>query len=105
MDVRLLIRWGLVFSVFITTFSMNIEDNLIARIGVQESYLCILIVAITCSALLAKHNLYLIATITMFSLNANMPADFSLNFGFDRDYYAGIMLAMVLQPIVARTFD
>tara|TARA_B110000046_G_C12857122_1_gene340211 strand:- start:563 stop:712 length:150 start_codon:yes stop_codon:yes gene_type:complete len=49
--------------------------------------------------------LYLIATITMFSLNANMPADFSLNFGFDRDYYAGIMLAMVLQPIVARTFD
>lgn len=47
MDVQLLIRWGLVFSVFITTFSMNIEDNLIARIGVQESYLCILIVAIT----------------------------------------------------------
>ncbi|MDG1207530.1 MAG: hypothetical protein P8N51_19330 [Pseudomonadales bacterium] len=104
MDAQLLIRWGLVFAVFVTTLSMNIGDNLIARVGVQESYLCILIVATACSALLAKRSLYLIATIAMFSLNANMPADFSLNFGFDRDYYAGVMLAMVLQPIVARTF-
>ena len=104
MDAQLLIRWGLVFAVFVTTLSMNIGDNLIARVGVQESYLCILIVATACSALLAKRSLYLIATIAMFSLNANMRADFSLNFGFDRDYYAGVMLAMVLQPIVARTF-
>jgi len=41
----------------------------------------------------------------MLRLSENMPADFSLNFGFDRDYYAGIMQAMVLQPIVARSFD
>lgn len=47
MDVQLLIRWGLVFAVFITTLSINIEDNLIAPVGVQESYLWILIVAIT----------------------------------------------------------
>ena len=105
MDVQLLIRWGLVFTVFITTLSMNIEDNLIARVGVQESYLWILVLATTCTVLLAKRSLYLIATIAMFSLNANMPADFGLNFGFDRDYYAGMMLAMVFQPIVARTFD
>ena len=39
------------------------------------------------------------------SLLANMQADFALNFGIDRDVYAGVMMALLLQPFVKRIIE
>jgi len=43
--------------------------------------------------------------VIILSLNANMPADFSLNFGYDRDLYGGFMLALVIQPLLIWAFE
>ncbi len=54
---------------------------------------------------MAGRHAFIILAAVLLSLNANMPSDFALNFGFDRDYYAGVMMALVLQPVVARVLN
>ena len=50
-------------------------------------------------------NIFVVAIVVCLCLIANMPADFSLNFGYDRDIYAGVMVALLFQPLLARVLD
>ena len=105
MDFANLVRTGLIFMVLATTLATNMEDNLIARLGMETSAGYVLGFALLFSVLLSERNVFIVAAVVFFSLNANMPLDFSLNFGVDRDYYAGLMIALLLQPLMVRTMQ
>ena len=105
MDFTVVLRSTVVFLTLLTTFASNMEDNLLARLGIETSTGYVVALAIIFCALLTERNVYIVAAVVLFSLNANMPVDFSLNMGVDRDYYAGLMLALILQPILARTMQ
>ena len=105
MDIGNLTRFCIVFFVLATTFATNLDDNLISRLGLEPSFSYVFAAALLFSLLLTERSAYLIAAVVLFSLNANMPLDFSLNMGIDRDYYAGFMFAMLVQPIMARTME
>lgn len=81
------------------------DDNLLARLGIEPSYGYVLGMALLFSVLLSERNAFIVAAVVFFSLNANMPMEFSLNFGLDRDIYAGLMMAILLQPIMFRTMQ
>jgi len=93
------------FIVFLVTLALNLDDNIVARLGFSANYGYILIIAVVCTAFVAGRHAAIVAIVVVFSLNANMPLDFSLNFGYDRDLYAGLMAALVLQPILMLVLD
>ena len=100
-----LIRCAFVFLILAVTLGTNVEDNIIARLGLTATYGYVVGAALIGTVLIAGRNVFIIAAIVIFSLNANMPTDFSMNFGFDRDYYAGLMMAIVLQPFLVRVLE
>ena len=77
-------------------FSANMADNLIARLGIEQSYGYVLGLALMFTLMLNERKAFIIAAVVLLSLNANMPVEFSLNMGLDRDYYAGFMMALLL---------
>lgn len=89
-----------VFIVLTMTLSINLEDNIIARLGIEASYLTAAVCALGIALLLAGKPILLVSFVILLSLNANMPADFSLNLGLDRDVYTGTMLAILVIPFV-----
>ena len=105
MEVLLYVRIAILFLLFSVTLSMNLDDNLIARLGFSVNLGLILVLATTCTLFVARSRELIVALIVFLSLNANMPADFSLNLGYDRDLYGGLMLALLLQPLLMRVLD
>lgn len=105
MEVLLYVRIAILFLLFSVTMSMNLDDNLIARLGFSVNLGLILVLATTCTLFVARRRELIVALIVFLSLNANMPADFSLNLGYDRDLYGGLMLALLLQPLLMRVLD
>jgi len=100
-----LIRGAIVFLILAVTLGTNLEDNMIARLGLTANYGYVFIVALIGASLIAGRDALIIAVVILFSLNANMPTDFVLNFGFDRDYYAGLMVAIVFMPFFTRVLE
>lgn len=105
MDFANLARIGFIFVLLATTLATNTDDNLLARLGLDVSAGYIFGFSLLFSLLLSERNSFIVALVVLFSLNANMPLDFSLNMGVDRDYYAGVMLALLLQPAMVRTME
>ena len=105
MEVLLYVRIAILFLLFSVTLSMNLDDNLIALLGFSVNLGLILVLATTCTLFVARRRELIVALIVFLSLNANMPADFSLNLGYDRDLYGGLMLALLLQPLLMRVLD
>ncbi len=105
MDFANLIKTGCIFLLLATTLATNTDDNFLARLGIENGPSYILGFSLLFSILLSERNAFIVAAVVMFSLNANMPLDFSLNFGIDRDYYAGLMIALLLQPAMVRTMQ
>ena len=105
MEVLLYVSIAILFLLFSVTLSMNLDDNLIARLGFSVNLGLILVLATTCTLFVARRRELIVALIVFLSLNANMPADFSLNLGYDRDLYGGLMLALLLQPLLMRVLD
>ena len=105
MEISVLVRYAVVFLLLAVTIGTNLEDNVISRIGINSNYIYVIAAALLGSALTAGRNSFAIAAIVIFSLNANMPSEFSLNLGFDRDYYTGLTLALVFQPMVSWAID
>jgi hypothetical protein len=102
MDITTLVRSVTVFVILLVTMGINGTDNLIARLGMGGNYALVLGLAVLFTLFLVGRNIYVIGVVAVLSLIANMPADFTLNFGFDRDYYAGVMVALLFQPVVTR---
>jgi len=102
MDVMTLVRSITLFLVFAVTLGMNLDDNLIARLGMTGNYGLVVLLAILFTLFLTGRHVLVAAAAVCLCLIANLPADFTLNFGYDRDYYAALMLAVVFQPILAR---
>jgi len=90
------------FLMFFLTIAVNLEDNVLARLGFQRNYLLMTLIAVVVTGLLAHRRLFLIVLVLFLSIGANMPADFMLNFGIDRDFFVGILAAIVLLPVLAR---
>ena len=76
-----------------------------ARLGLADNYAFIALLALLFTALAATRHILIVSTILVLSLLSNMPVEFGLNFGFDRDYYAGFMLALIFQPVLVRALD
>lgn len=105
MELTTLIRGAVLFLILATTLGANMEDNFIARLGLDANYAIVIGLALFCTMMLSARNAFIVVIVVVFSLNANMPSEFSLNFGVDRDYYAGFMFAVLLQPILVRVIQ
>ena len=105
MDFANQIRTGLIFMVLATAPAINMKDNLIVRLGMETDVGYALGFALLFSILLSERNAFIVVAVVFFGLNVNMPLDFSLKFGTDRDYYVGLMTALLLQPLMVRTMQ
>jgi hypothetical protein len=92
------------FLVSITLF-INIDDNLMARIGLSANYGLALVAALVIAMLTMGQKLPFIVLIVILSFIANMPEGFPLNFGLPREVFFGLMVSLVLAPYLERIFD
>lgn len=98
-------RGLVIFLMFMMTIAVNIEDNVIARLGFDNNYLLLTLISVVFAALLVHRKLMLVVLVLFLSLAANAPADFLLNFGIDRDYITGALVAIIIVPLIARFLD
>ena len=105
MDLQKVARGALIFLVFTLSVAVNIDDNVLARLGFEQNYLLIALAGVVFTGLLMHRHALLVILVLFFSLAANMPADFLLNFGLDRDLILGFLVAIVIIPIVGRYLD
>lgn len=99
------LRFPLVFFVFFLTIVVNTQDNIIARMGFDNNYLLLTLVAVAVTGLIVHRRLMLIVLVLFMSIGANMPDGFLLTFGIERDYLAGGLIGIVLVPSIARLLD
>lgn len=99
------LRFPLVFFVFFLTIVVNTQDNIIARMGFDNNYLLLTLVAVAVTGLIVHRRLMLIVLVLFMSIGANMPDGFLLTFGIERDYLAGGLVGIVLVPSIARLLD
>jgi hypothetical protein len=97
-----IIRTVIVFILLSVTMFINQEDNLFARLGMQGNHVALIALVLLFALLLTNRSFHIIAMATLLSLIANMPIEFSLNFGLDRDLYSGFMVAIMQQPAINR---
>jgi hypothetical protein len=103
-DVKTLTKGVVIFLVLFISLGTNIEDNIIARMGLGSNYGYVIFTAMLITLLVVNRHALMVISILFFCLNANMPIDFELNLGFDRDYYTGLMIALIIQPLATRFF-
>jgi|TARA_B100000315_G_scaffold111949_2_gene102648 hypothetical protein len=92
-------------AIFVLTFitlTINANDGIISRLGLEFGYGLIALVSLSVSTLLIGQRTVVISMVIAMSLLANMPKEFVLNFGLDRDLYMGIATAIILAPVVSR---
>ena len=87
------------------TRACNIDDSLIARLGLEFSYGIVFVIAVATTVFVFNRDVLIIAVICFLSLNANMPAEFVFNFGLDRDLFAGLAMAMIIAPAINWTLS
>ena len=105
MEATNLVKGGLIFLVLMIAIAINLDDNMIARLGFQPTYLIITLVAVVITGLVIHRNLALVVLVLFLSVGANMPAGFMSNFGIDRDILTGILGAIILVPLIAKIID
>ncbi len=95
------IKISLIFFVFLLTIAVNLEDNVLARLGFDANYLMMALVTVVFTGLLAHRSVLLIVLVLFLSVGANMPEGFMLSFGIDRDYLTGVLVAVVMLPLLS----
>lgn len=95
MTIANIVKSILICIIVTATMLVNVDDNLLARLGIAENYLLLSLGVMLITLLTTGINTFVTAFIILFSMNANMPVEFSLNFGVDRDIYA-IAMSMLL---------
>ena len=95
----------LIVLILAMTIAVNVEDNVMARLRIDQNFLKIALIAMVVAGLIMHRNLFLIVLVLFLSFGANMPADFMLNFGIDRDVFVGALVAIVLLPVVTRILN
>jgi hypothetical protein len=93
------------FLMFFLTVAINLDDNVLARLGFERDYLVMTLVTLVVTGLIAHRRLLLIVLVLFLSIGANMPAAFMLNFGIDRDFLVGVLCAIVLLPVLVRVMN
>ena len=99
------VKIALLFVVILMTIGINLEDNMINRLGFDANYLIMALVAVVFTGLLAFRNLMLIVLVLLLCVGTNMPEELMVNFGLDRDYLTGILVAIVIVPVLGKLFD
>ncbi len=55
--------------------------------------------------MLSDRSLQLMFAVWVLGLTANLPAEFPLNLGIDRDVFGGFMVSTLLVPMISRRLD
>ena len=92
------VRTALVFFVLFIAITINLEDNMIARMGFDPTYLMMTLIALIFTGLLENRSAMLVVLVLFLSVGANMPADFMLNLGIDRDHLTWTLLFVIIAP-------
>jgi hypothetical protein len=95
----------LLFLMVITSLAVNLDDNLITRLGLDLNFGLVMVVALIIALMAAAQSLTVIFVIGMLSFIVNLPTGFILNFGIDREIYFGLMTSIISAPFVAWFFD
>lgn len=105
MEITIFLRFIILFMTFSATLALNLGDNMVSRLGLATNVGFILLIASILTYLVSGRRSFIVVGVVLLSLVANMPADFTLNMGVDRDYYAGFMLALALQPMLDKVIE
>ena len=95
----------LLFLMMLISLAVNLDDNLITRLGLTMNYGVVILAALTIAIVASSQSLTVIFMIGILSFIVNMPEGFILKFGIDRDIYFGLMASIISAPLVSWFFD
>jgi len=104
MDNKFL-KFLIVFTLVLLAMVLNVADNFIARMGLHDDYVYLVLVALIIAALIFSRTPKMIFVVLLLVVASNVPSDYLFNIEVDRDYVAALMVAAVLIPYVTSWLD
>ena len=98
-------KFVLLFFVIFASITVNLPDGVIARIGLNPSYLFAALLAISITGLMLHRHLLLIVLVVFLSIASNMSESITSSWGVDRDYLFATLIAIVIVPLLNRSFQ
>jgi len=98
-------RYFLVFTILLMIIGVNIPGIMLARLGIDASYLLVALIAWVITGLIIHRRLALIVVVIMLAVGANLPTAIADHMGIDRDYLTATLVVVVLAPYVMTLFD
>ena len=100
--MNLILRTTIIFMALGVTMVIHKDDNLLARLGMTGNYAVLGGIAFVLSLMLTARPMPVIAIALLLSLAANMPVEYAIGIGMDRDYYGGFLAILVVHPVIER---
>ncbi len=93
------------FVIIFATLALNTQDNFIARLGFESSYLLASGIALLIAWLTLYHKTVTIVFIVILMVGSNVTAATASGIGFERDILFAALLAIIFLPLVRDFFE
>lgn len=93
------------FVVVFVSLTINLSDSMIGRMGFDNNYLLVALVALAFSGMVAQRRAVVIIVAALLAVVANLPEMVLLGYDVDRDYVAAGLIALLLLPYVLEWFE
>ncbi len=100
-----MLRFLLVFLVFIMTIGVNVDEGFLMRLGIDPNILFVSLIAFVVTGLIVHRHLAFILLTMLMSIGANVSADTAFSMGYDPDYMLVGLVTLVLLPLVVHYLE
>lgn len=100
-----MLKWILVFLVVMLAVGINMPDNMLARYGLESSFLTVALAAVALTGMIAYRNLGLVFAMLLLVVGANLPEGALFGYQVDREVVLATLIALIVIPFVQRQLE
>ena len=94
----------LLFLVVFLTIGVTLSASFLESLGFDTNYMLIVLGAIVITGMVAFRGLALIVLTFLLSIVINLPEDFLVNYGVDRDILFMAVILLIIFPLIYREY-
>lgn len=100
-----MVKWILVLVVSLLAVGINMPDNVLARYGVEPTFLTVALAAIALTGMIAYRKIGLIMVMLLLIVGANLPAPVAEAWNLDRDMLLAVLIALLIIPFIQHQLE
>jgi hypothetical protein len=100
-----MMKWILVLVVSLLAIGINLPDNMLARYGVEPTFLTVALAAIALTGMIVYRKIALVMVMMLLLVGANLPSSVADSWNLDRDILLAALIALIIIPFVQNQLE